>query len=174
MIKLSIVTVHDPTVAICAVHAEHGFLVATFGFLCEITVAYRVGVMRRNARGLPFRSKSAELDVGHWLVACGSHCRDVLCSIFCSVDHIMDGNRRSKEQRRIDRVSAAVWETLKRTSTLEELEEELSEEEFYTPPGSPSQINNDFADGPVRFGGCRVHTPVRAERLLGLHERICI
>jgi hypothetical protein len=77
------------------------------------------------------------------------------------------------EQRRLDKVSVGVWETLKRTTILEEAEAELSEEEFYTPPRSPFGLSRDLLEGPVRFGGSRIHSLVRAKRLLGLHDRIC-
>jgi hypothetical protein len=71
----------------------------------------------------------------------------------------MEGKGKSSEQRRLDRVSVGVWETLRHTSILEETEVELSKEEFYTPPGSPTQLNRDLSEGTMRFGGTRLHTP---------------
>jgi hypothetical protein len=56
---------------------------------------------------------------------------------------------------------------------LEEAEEELLVEEFYMPPRSLSGLSGDLLEGPVRFGGSRVHILACAERLLGLHKRIC-
>jgi hypothetical protein len=84
----------------------------------------------------------------------------------------MEGKGKSSDQRQLDRVSAGVWETLRRTSILKETEAELSEEEFYTPPGNPTQLSRDLSEGPVRFGGAHLYTPTRVERLLRLHDLI--
>jgi hypothetical protein len=83
--------------------------------------------------------------------------------------------RKSKAQWDVDRVSNAVWMTLKFTTILEEAEDEDSEEEFYTPPSSPLERTAWHADQSrvIHFKGECLHTPARAAWLLDLHERIC-
>jgi hypothetical protein len=96
--------------------------------------------------------------------------------IFIPKNTIMFGSgRKSKAPRDVDRVSNAIWMILKFTTILEEAEGEDLEEEFYTPPSSPSERIAWHADQSrvIRFGGERLHTPARAARLLDLHERIC-
>jgi hypothetical protein len=82
--------------------------------------------------------------------------------------------RKSKAQRDVDRVSKAVWMTLKYITILEEAEEEDSEKEFYTPPCSPSERIAWHADQSqvIRFGGECLHTPARAAQLFDLHNKI--
>jgi hypothetical protein len=106
------------------------------------------------------------------------HRNPAVAAVFCSPNSLyiysaMEWKCHSVKQKRIDRVSAEVWETSKHITILEEVEKELLEEEFYMLPRSPSRLSGDLSEGHVRIGGARVHTPAHAERLLGLHNRNC-
>lgn len=88
------------------------------------------------------------------------------------------------EERRYHRVSDGVWMTLKRTLVLEEEEAdnrsflEDEDEVFHTPPSSPRNMppgDDPRLHDPVLAGSNatqRHYTPVRAQRMLTLHDTI--
>ncbi len=78
----------------------------------------------------------------------------------------------TKEESRRERVSDAIWETLKRTLILEENEANDSDEDvFFTQPNSPTDLKPTIIEPTPSALHC-LYTPSRSKRLLNLHEKI--